>query len=585
MSGNDVGPSTEGSRNLRARAEARLTGAPPDLDAMLPVEVCTLVHELHVHQMELELQNEELRAAQVALADARDRYLDLYEFAPVGYLTVDAGHVIREANLTATRILDVERSKLVQCRFESVVVAEDRDACFQDLQAAADGVSPLTRERRVQRAGGKTAWIRIETIWRPASDDGEGEWRLTLQDVTARREREDEQRRLKRQLQDAQKLESLGILAGGIAHDFNNILTAVLGNASLALEMLPADSEVRPLIESVDHAAQRAAELTNQMLAYSGRGRFIVGPVDLSGVVREMAPLLESSIGKRVRLELDLLARLPAANADVTQIRQVALNLITNAAEALDDAPGTVTVRTGVVGAGAGADVRTSTGVPGTEYVYLEVQDTGCGMDQETQAKIFDPFFTTKFTGRGLGLAAVAGIVRAHGGDIQVRSSPGGGSTFRVLFPASTEVVALVPVEVGKADVPRATGTVLVVDDEASIRSMVRRVLEGCGCAVHVARDGREALALFERHRDEIDLVLLDLTMPDLGGLEVFSELRRLRPNVRVVLSSGYDEREATRPFGAGELAGFLHKPFRAKTLCEMVSAVLAREAVGRGPR
>ena len=322
------------------------------------------------------------------------------------------------------------------------------------------------------------------------------------------------------QMRNAQKLESLGVLAGGIAHDFNNLLVGVLGNASLALTELPDDSPARQFVKDVETSAQRAAELTRQMLAYSGRGKFVVESLSLSQVVREMTQLLGRVISKRARLSLHLREDLPPIVGDATQVRQVVMNLITNASDALLGEPGLVTARTGTVHADARllASTYLNEELPAGEYVYLEVTDSGVGMDTATRARIFEPFFTTKFTGRGLGLAAVLGIVRSHKGAIDVTSEPGCGTTFRVLFPASA---AIAEVPLARNLMPAAwkgSGLALVVDDEETVRGVARHVLERSGFSTVEAATGEEALAICSAQQKSLRIVLLDLTMPGMSG-------------------------------------------------------------------
>jgi len=379
-------------------------------------------------------------------------------------------------------------------------------------------------------------------------------------DVTDRDKAEKERENLHAQLLQVQKLESLGLLAGGIAHDFNNILTAILGGAATARLSLPPESPAHADLEIVISAAQRAADLTRQMLAYSGKGHFEIRPIDVSRLVKEIANLLETTISKKVQMRLELATNLPAVEADVAQVQQVLMNLVINGAEAIGDQRGTVLVTTGVQDIDElyaqslfASEIRTG------RYVFIEVHDTGSGMDEETKGKIFDPFFTTKFTGRGLGLAAVLGIVRGHAGAIKVYSSPGRGTTFKVFFPASSqEALELVKPKPKY----KGTGLVLVVDDDPGVRSAARRMLQFFGFDVIEAENGRIGAALFEKRAAEVTLVLLDMTMPEMGGEETFREIRRVRDDVPVILSSGYNEIEATRRFTSKGLAGFLQKPF-----------------------
>jgi PAS domain S-box-containing protein len=389
-----------------------------------------------------------------------------------------------------------------------------------------------------------------------------------VQDVTERRQAEEQRLALERKMLETQKLESIGVLAGGIAHDFNNLLTAMLGNASLALIDLPADSSARESIARIARAAEQAADLTRQMLAYSGQGRFLIQPLNLNMIIAESRSLIEASIGKSVTLRYDLADALPDVEADVAQIRQMLMNLVLNAAEAIDDQGGVVELHTAVVEAEQASfdqfDLAPDQAAP--EYVLLRVSDTGCGMDAAIRARMFDPFFSTKFTGRGLGLAAVLGIVRAHHGGLRVQSELGRGTIFAVLLPSvrkAPERADVSPPSEQPAQAPAAAATtILVVDDDPAVRAVAARMLERLDCAVLQAADGRAAIELFQAYRETITLVLLDLTMPQLSGEQVLSELQQLRPGTPVVVMSGYTIDEAARRFSGLTPAGFLQKPF-----------------------
>ncbi len=393
-----------------------------------------------------------------------------------------------------------------------------------------------------------------------------------------RRRAEEERLRLARQVQHAQKLESLGVLAGGIAHDFNNLLTVILGYAEIALQNLSPLAPERDSLNQITKAAGRAAGLTKQMLAYSGKGRFVIEPIHLNVLIEEMTRLIAVTISENTVFKRNFTEDIRVFDGDATQIRQIILNLITNASEAIGDKSGVITLSTGAMHCDRAYldDVNEmllaslDEALPEGCYAYLDVADTGCGMDTQTQAKIFDPFFTTKFTGRGLGLAAVLGIVRGHKGAIKIRSEPDIGTTFRVLFPANERLAA--PDEgrvVDEAVVEewRGEGIVLLADDEDDILALTKRMLERTGFTVLTASDGREAISVFREHAKDIVLVLLDLIMPHVNGEQAFHELRRIRPDVKVILCSGYDEHEATRRFAGKGLAGFLQKPYRWATL------------------
>lgn len=385
--------------------------------------------------------------------------------------------------------------------------------------------------------------------------------------------------RLEARMLHAQKLESLGVLAGGIAHDFNNLLVGILGNVGLAVRELPPGSPAGPLLRDVQRAAGRAAELTAQMLAYAGKGHITLQPVNLNAMVAEIAGLLAAVISKKARLVTDFTANLPDVAGDATQIRQVLMNLITNASDALGDRAGTITVTTRTVQADRAllASTYVDEGLPEGRYVCLSVTDDGMGMDAATRARIFDPFFTTKFTGRGLGLAAVLGILRGHRGAIRVESEPGGGTRFTVLLPCAGEVRASPP-SAGDSGVRRLLaggGLVMIADDEPAVRAVAKRVLERAGYRVCTAGDGRAAVEMFAAHAAEIAVVVLDMAMPQLRGDEVIEELRRLRADVRVVLSSGFVDLERSgelqgRP-GLRERVRFLPKPWTPEGLLAAV--------------
>jgi CheY-like chemotaxis protein len=369
------------------------------------------------------------------------------------------------------------------------------------------------------------------------------------------------------------------VLAGGIAHDFNNLLTGILGNADLALAELSPVAPARESLEAIETGARRAAELCRQLLAYSGKGRFAVQPLDLMELVQEMGHLLAVSISKKVLLKYHFAKNLPAIEADPTQMRQTIMNLIVNASEAIGDRSGVISVSTGLAHCDA-ESLKTCFAVDGIQpgdFVSLEVTDTGHGMDKATQDRIFDPFFTTKFTGRGLGLAAVLGIVRGHKGAIRVYSEVDRGTTFKLLFPAARTQAREIASTVPSARAWKGHGQVLVVDDEGTVRTLTRRMLERVGFTVLTAEDGRQAVEIFQRVAADVDLVILDLTMPQLDGEACFRELRLMKPEVKVILSSGYTEQDVVNLFAGQGLAGFIQKPYTSEELIAKVRDVLDR--------
>jgi len=407
----------------------------------------------------------------------------------------------------------------------------------------------------------------------------------TVRDITERKRDEEERRKLEIQMQHTQKLESLGVLAGGLAHDFNNLLTGVLGNACLALQELPPGTALHDTIKAIEIASLRAADLTKQMLAYAGKGRFVIQPVHLSGMVEEMATLLKTVVSKKAVLRFDFAAGLPPVEADATQLRQVVMNLITNASDALGGDGGVITLRTRLVAVGSPSPSATffPASLPTGRYVSLEVSDTGSGMDEATKAKIFEPFFTTKFAGRGLGLSAVLGIVRGHKGAIQVSSEPGQGTTVQVLLPALDRAESRVSNEsIASADW-RGGGSILVVDDDPITCQVAQKILEKAGFRVLLAHDGQEGVEVLLQHRQEVVAVLLDLVMPKKSGDEVFRQLRSLNPGLPIVLISGFHERAVSELFQGGIPALFVEKPFQPATILKALRQAMTRCAAVDG--
>ena len=395
-------------------------------------------------------------------------------------------------------------------------------------------------------------------------------------DISNLREAEEERRTLEAQMQHAQKLESLGMMASGVAHDFNNLLVSMLGNAELAQLEVAADSRAHHYLGQIVKAACRAADLCKQMLAYTGKGRLVFDFVDLNAVAREMAELLTMSISKNTELAFHFAEKLPLVKGDATQLRQVLMNLITNASEALEDTPGTVRIRTGTMQCSQQdiESLHVSDGLIPGDYVFIEVADSGCGIDCAVLDRIFDPFYSTKFTGRGLGLAAVLGIVRGHGGGIGVSSAPGKGTAFRILLPPHEAPVPR-PERTDDRGRGLASGSVLIIDDETHVRELAEQMLTAAGYRVLAAPDGDTGVALLESDGHEVDIVLLDLAMPGMDGVATFEKLRMVNRTVPVVLCSGYGKELSIARFPDGALAGFLGKPFRMGELVQTVSQVL----------
>ncbi len=447
-----------------------------------------------------------------------------------------------------------------------------------DLDVLDSGREKFVAEEKITDAAGNVRYL--QTVKRPMfGEDGVANQILGVAtDITDRKRAEEEQRRLVTQMQHTQKLESLGVLAGGIAHDFNNLLMGIIGNATLAEAELPADSPILRRINNMTTAAKRAAELTNQLLAYSGRGKFLIEPTDLSRLVTEMGTLLGTIISKKAELTYECSENVPLIDADASQIRQVVMNLITNASDAVGERGGKITVRTGELTLSRDELSRMyfNDELPSGQYVFLEVRDSGCGMEREQLSKIFDPFYTTKFTGRGLGLAAVLGIVRSHNGALKVSTEPGDGTSFCVLFPACERQSARAERSGASSAAPlKREGLFLVVDDEELTRGVTCEMIAHFGYEVVVAQDGIEAVSLFKKHSRRLAGVLLDMTMPRMDGEETWLELSRIRKDVPVILTSGYTEYEAANRFAGKKIAGFIQKPYRLDQLKSKLEELL----------
>jgi PAS domain S-box-containing protein len=506
------------------------------------------------------LQEDEtrLRDLRRKAESAEDQVRSILESIADGFLSFDHAGNITYCNAEAARLIELPKVDIVGKNIFHDFPEVAGDEVREMLHEVAQQKKPIAFETFL-----KSRHIWLEESVYPSLDG----LSVYFRDVTGRKHFEDRSRH-------AQKLESLGVLAGGIAHDFNNLLTAILGGASLILEDLPAGSNVRPIAENVISASERASQLTRQMLAYSGRGQFVVEPLDLAVQVREITSLLEASVTSKVELILDLHTSGVLIEADSGQIQQLVMNLVINGAEAMEPNGGQVVVSTRLRELDENFVSENLAGDqidPGS-FVLLEVHDNGHGMDEGTLARIFDPFFTTKFTGRGLGLAAVLGIVRGHRGALTVYSQPGQGTSFKVYLPVIPGQIAAKP-PATLMDF-RGTETVLIVDDEEVVQQLGTSTLERYGYRVLLASNGKQAVDIFRAVGGEISLVLLDMTMPVMSGEETLVQLKKIRPGLRVIASSGFNEMEALRRFGTG-INSFLQKPYRAADLAEKVKLAL----------
>lgn len=503
------------------------------------------------------------------LQDSETLYRTLFEQSPDGVVLLNTPELRPlQFNVAAHTLLGYSREEFAALTFSDFAALQNKTEMASMLDTLRrEGTASFESVHRTRTGGNRNMLISLKRFEQAGS-----QMILAIhRDITERKKAAEEHLHLERQLLHAQKLESLGVLAGGIAHDFNNILTAIIGNADLALMRLNPESPAVDNLHNISQSAFRAADLAKQMLAYSGKGRFVIEHLDLNRLLEEMLHMLEVSISKKAVLRLNPHLPLPSVEADATQMRQIVMNLVINASEAIGDRSGVIAITTGCMDCDRSylKNVWLDENLTDGLYVYFEIADTGCGMDQDTMAKLFDPFFTTKFTGRGLGMSAVLGIVRGHKGAIKVYSELGKGTTFKILLPASDRPAELFNHN-DHTDDWKGSGTVLLVDDEETIRGLGTAMLKELGFTTITAVDGREAVEIFKITPD-IVFVILDLTMPHMDGEQCFRELKKLNPDVKVIMSSGYNEQEVTQKFVGKGLAGFIQKPYKLSVLKETI--------------
>lgn len=511
-----------------------------------------------------------------------EKFRIVFESSPIALVMIDEkGKIIlvnpqteKYFGYTSDELLGQSMAILVPKRFrrEHLKLCED---FFRDPEVRSLGAG---RDLHAVRKGGVE--FPVEIGLKPIKTTDGLVVLASIIDITERKQAEEEKRKLETQMLHAQKLESLGVITGRIAHDFNNLLTGILSNASLALLELAPHSPTKTTIEDIEKSAIYAAEICKQLLAYSGKGGYLIQPLSLNEIIHEMAGLLRVSASKKVVVNYDLNPNLPAVEAEPTQIRQVVMNLILNASEAIGDKRGSISITTGLMECDRTFLNQSLLGDMFSEgtYVYLEVADTGCGIDNENLKNIFDPFFTSKSSGRGLGLAALFGIVRDHNGAIRLDSELGQGTTFKIIFPPS-EKLPLQPSKETQYDQNwRGAGKILVIDDEETVCRVIRKTLEFVGFTILTSSNGSEGLKVFKRNTREFSLVILDVTLPNLSGEKVLSRIHRIRADLPAILISGYYEEDLKNRFAEKGLVSFMPKPFTAQTLIAKV-----RNALNKG--
>jgi signal transduction histidine kinase/ActR/RegA family two-component response regulator len=571
---------------LRRRAEeVAMSAAGPVSSTPSGDEAQRVIHELRVHQIELEMQNEELRTAQEALDEARQRYLDLYELAPVGYCTINAKGLIAEANLTAASLFGVPRGQLLQRPFTRFILPADQDTYYRYCQRVTGSAAPAVGslvdsadvpkaepqfcELRMTNGGATTFWAQITTI---VSQDSSGEptKRTVIIDISERKRSEAEAVKLEAQLQQAQKMESIGRLAGGVAHDFNNMLCVILGHAEVGLQRIGPSLPVSADLAEILAAAQRSADLVRQLLAFARKQTIVPAVLDLNHAVAGMLKMLTRTIGEDIRLDWRPEDGLWPVRIDPGQLDQILANLCVNGRDAIGGV-GTIAIATSNVT----LTDELSEGAPG-DYVRLSVSDDGCGMGEETQLHVFEPFFTTKGVGEGtgLGLATVYGALKQNAGFITCRSAPGAGATFTMFLPRHHCGPVEVRAEVTAPAAVRGHETILIVEDEASLLRLTATVLTRKGYVVLAARTPAEAIQIVANHAERIDLLLTDVVMPEMNGRDLARRLLTERPKMKCVFVSGYSADVIANSQIAGGL-NFLQKPYSIAALAAKVRTTL----------
>lgn len=518
-----------------------------------------------------------IAAAKGALAASEDRFRLIFEHSPDAIFVEDRDGVILDVNPAACALHGLEPEGLIGKSVYALVpehemerVRRDFPLWFSQEICRYDGIS-LT-------AGGKNR--KVDILGSPICYDGRDAILLQVRDVTEQRERDEERRRELEDQLHSRRLESLGLLAGGIAHDFNNLLVSIQGNAELAMDDTPPTSRSRECLEDIGKASERASELCRELLAYSGRGRFRMATVDLAGLVEDMcgelSPLTDA------RLSVSVPGGACPVECDADQMGQALLNILRNAEESYPDGHGVIHVRTGIADFSA-KDLAENVAegflsLPAGRYAYVSVADSGCGMNSEVLHRMFDPFFSSKRVGRGLGLPAVQGTVRGHGGGLQVRSRPGEGTEFTLCLRESPKSIKGAKASGLGPGTDELEGCVLLVDDEPDVLRAVSKMFERAGMRVLTAGGGNEAMTLLRDRQDGIDFMLLDMTMPGMSGGDVVEAARGAGIRVPIVLTSGYDRDEMASQVGDGRVQGFLQKPFRRQELIDLARRVMGGE-------
>ena len=572
-------PDSSSPGYLRCRAEELLRKKKiKDVQKMTEEDVRAMAYELQVHQIELEMQNEELKRARQELEESRNKYLELYEFSPIGYFTLDKQGAILEVNLSGAALLGVERGSLVRRRFQLFVETDLRPDFNSFCNRMFGSDVKQTCELRLVKNDASPLYAYLEGI---AMRDGEGnvkQCQIAVVDITKRKHAEEEQVRLKDELFHARNLASVGKLAGGVAHNFNNLLTVVMGYASLLATELKEDDPLREYAQKIIHSSQIAANLTQDLLAFSRKKPLNLQPVNMNKIIEDTEGILSKLLRENIKLGTALSDKDCVVMADSHQIMHVLMNLATNARDAMPNG-GELKICTDSVGMDDVFIKAHGFGETG-KYVLISISDTGVGMDGRTRLRVFEPFFTTKEVGRGtgLGLASVYGLVKQHNGYIEVESEAGNGTTFRIYLPLVTPRVSGIKTEA--ESMPKGgTETILLAEDEDDVRSLMKIALERNGYEVIEAVDGKEAVDKFVRDEDKIKFLLFDVIMPAKSGRQAYDEIKKIKPDLKapVLFMTGYSDDVVRKGNIIDSGLDYILKPVSPIRLLEKVREVLDR--------